>query len=48
MEKVKEIVAISMEAKRKGTTYGKLVAGLTETEKEQIIKRYQAKREAAH
>ena len=38
------LMALALEAKRRGTSYGKLVAGTTEKEQEEIVKKYKKKR----
>lgn len=35
------LMALALEAKRRGTSYGKLVAGTTEKEQEEIVQKYE-------
>lgn len=46
MDGMKEIEALNAEARRRGTSYGKLVAALSWEERREIVRRYQRAREA--
>lgn len=40
------LTALTLEARRRGTTYGKLVAALSEKEIDRIVRVYRTKKEA--
>ena len=46
MDSMMEIEALFLEARRRGITYGKLVAALTPKEREDAVRRYRAERNA--